>query len=162
MNKSLFQITEEQSYLLQIIEENEGELTPELEEALTLNQMGLEVKAESYIHVIKRLQADVQLAKDYEATAKAFRAKKEKAIERLEQALLNAVLRFDKIETGIHTVSTRKSESVEITDEQKLSTEYTTVKLVVTPNKTLIKSAIKAGKEVPGAVLKVNDNLSIK
>ena len=162
MNKSLFQITDEQSKLLQFIDENDGEFTPEIEEALVISQQELATKSQNYIYVLKRLEAEKEMAKEVEAQAKAFRAKKEKAIARLENALLDATLRFGKIESGIHTVSTRKSESVVITDHWKIPAEYTTPKLEVVPNKNMIKAAIKSGKEVPGAELVVKDNLSIK
>ena len=53
MKQSLYNIIEEQKYTLQEIELMEGELTPELEEQLTINAQQLESKSIAYLEVVK-------------------------------------------------------------------------------------------------------------
>lgn len=66
---------------------------------------------------------------------------------------------LDKTKAGTFTVSTRKSESVVLEDgfEDK---DYGTYEFKA--NKKLIKDALKAGVEIQGAKLVVNDTLQIK
>lgn len=160
--KSLFQINHEYMLLASELEETGGELTPELEQALTIHEAELSQKSENYLHVIRRLKADCDMAKQYEEQAKAFRKSKEKVIERLENALLDAAKLYGKFEAGISTISTRKSESIQITDIEKIPNEYLTRKVIESPDKGRIKDAIKSGETVPGAELVQNINLSIK
>lgn len=162
VSKSLFHISEDMQAILNLLEEMDGEFTPDMEQVLIISQQELAIKTESYIHVLHKLYADVRMAKEHEDAAKAYRTKKGKIIERLENALLDATLRFGKIETGIHTVSTRKSESIVITHEEQLPNDFKIMKLTTSPDKAAIKKAIKAGESVPGAELVTNNNLSIK
>ena len=160
MNKSLFQISAEYVALADLLEYDE--VTPELEKSLRINQVELQVKAENYLHVIANLKAQIQMAKDAEAQAKAYRARKEKAVERLETSLLDAVKLYGKFEAGIYTVSTRKSEKVVVQFPDVVPEEYLRRKLVVEPDKIKIKEALCSGKNVTGCHLEANTNLVVK
>ena len=160
MNKSLFQISAEYVALADLLEYDE--VTPELENSLRINQVELQVKAENYLHVIANLKAQIQMAKDAEAQAKAYRARKEKAVERLETSLLDAVKLYGKFEAGIYTVSTRKSEKVVVQFPDVVPEEYLRRKLVVEPDKIKIKEALCSGKNVIGCHLEANTNLVVK
>ncbi len=59
-------------------------------------------------------------------------------------------------------ISFRASEQTVIDNADAVPEEYMTVKTTYTPNKTAIKEAIKAGKEVPGAHLEQKKNIQIK
>ncbi|MDE7406447.1 MAG: siphovirus Gp157 family protein [Clostridiales bacterium] len=77
----------------------------------------------------------------------------------------SAVLQACGIErvNGVHAVILfRRSEQTVIDDESELPDEYTTTKITVTPDKTKIKNAIKAGQAVPGARLVEKLNIQIK
>ena len=52
-----------------------------------------------------------------------------------------------------HELSSRKSQAVEIDDEQTLAPEWLTVKTTTQPDKAAIKEALKAGQQIPGAQL---------
>jgi hypothetical protein len=67
-----------------------------------------------------------------------------------------------KIESPLIKISYRLSQSVNITDESKLSDNFFTTKITKTPSKTAIKDAIDSGTEVKGAELVDNLNLQIK
>lgn len=59
-------------------------------------------------------------------------------------------------------ISFRKSEQTVIDDESALPKEFLIEKITYSPDKTKIKSAIKAGEEVQGAHIEVKQNIQIK
>jgi hypothetical protein len=163
-NKSLYNIRIDHLSLLKEIEENEGELTPELETALALTQDELQDKAISYGFVIKHFDNDIDII---EAEMKRLYSLKEKAERRKElfkQRLSEALQQFgvEKITTPLLKLSFRKSEAVEITDGESIPAEYYDEKIVTTLSKTRIKEAIKEGQIVKGAELVTKQNLQIK
>jgi hypothetical protein len=162
LSRSLFEIQTDLLSLFNAIEEAEGEITPEQEQQLTITRSELQLKGLNYVHFIKKLEQDLELAKVYEQQVKAFKTRKEKLIQRLKDTLLDAVELHGPIETEIFKIGTRKSESVEILSEGDLPMHYYNSKLVKTVDKVKIKEALKRGELVPGAELKQNNNLSIK
>jgi len=164
MSKSLYNIAAEYQHLSDQLIESEGELTPELQELLSINKDELEYKGQSYAMVIKGYESDITVIDSEIQRLKGLADKRNKAIERLKNNLKAAMLLYgyDKIETPLVKLSFRKSESVEIINEAQLDQKYMVEKITVTPNKVAIKNDIKAGIEVEGAVLSVNQNLQIK
>jgi hypothetical protein len=160
--KSLFIIQNELLTLIESIEEAGGEVTPEQESQLVISRSELANKSVNYIHYIKKLESDLELAKVYEAQIKSWKDRKTKIIDRLKDALLNAVLINGDIETEIFKISTRKSESVEVMEESAIPMHYFTSKLVKQLDKAKIKEDIKKGETIPGVELRENKNLSIK
>lgn len=69
---------------------------------------------------------------------------------------------IERIDGVQAVISFRRSEQTIIDDESELPDEYTTTKITVTPDKTKIKNAIKAGQAVPGARLIEKRNIQIK
>ena len=94
-----------------------------------------------------------QLADSYE--------KKMNNIEKSMDFFLNA---YNKKEfnTELYKLSYRKSEAVEITNENALPQEFMKEKITTAPDKTAIKEAIKSWKEVPWASIITKQNLQIK
>ena len=74
--KSMYQIRVEHLSLMQMIEENEGELTPEIEQALMLSSEDFNEKALSYGLVVKHFDDEASIV--------------EKEIERLSKILAQA------------------------------------------------------------------------
>ena len=99
---------------------------------------------------IKRLQA---LKKSYKSNK-----------ERLKQYLAYNLEQLwkDKLETELFKFSFRKSEAVEILDEDKIPADYKKQEIVYKIDKTAIKKDLKDWKEVPWTNLKINKNLQIK
>ena len=54
---SIYQISAEQQRINEMLFESEGELTPELEEALAINEANLAIKAEDYATSILKFNA---------------------------------------------------------------------------------------------------------
>lgn len=71
-------------------------------------------------------------------------------------------LKGEKFETPKGAVSYKKSESVEITDKEKLPTEFLRVVISTSPDKAAIKAAIKAGSKIDGAQVVEHQNVQIK
>ncbi len=67
--------------------------------------------------------------------------------------------RIDGIQT---TISFRASEQTVIDDESALPEEYIVTKVTTAPDKTKIKTAIKAGQTIPGAHVESRRNIQIK
>ena len=94
MGKSLFNIEEEYLQLMQEIEELEGELTPELDEKLKINQEELESKIKAYHHIIENMKGDMQLIKDESERLANLKKSKESLIDKLKGKVLNATTIF--------------------------------------------------------------------
>ena len=79
----------------------------------------------------------------------------------MKEAISNALQNYgiEKIETPLVKMSFRKSSSVEV-DETKLNQKW--FKYVATPDKTLIKQAIKEGEVIDGAEIVEKLNLQVK
>jgi hypothetical protein len=65
-----------------------------------------------------------------------------------------------RYETPLAKLSTRKSQAVDVLDEQLIPADFWVIKKEV--SKSTISQAIKDGAEVPGAQMKDNISLSIR
>lgn len=159
---NLYEITREALELASLLETEE--LTPELEAALLINQEQLQAKAGNYAKVIANIQSDADAIDTEIKRLKAMKESKERAIDRLKDAVKNAMLvsNIDKIESPLFKLALRRSESVEVDLVEALPSDFRTIKNVVTADKVAIKEAIKRGENVIGARLIENFNLQIK
>lgn len=163
--KSMYQIRVDHLSLMQMIEDADGELTEEIEQALNLTQDEFNEKALSYGLVVKHFDDEAEIINKeiLRLSDKLKQAQKRK--ELFMQRLGEAMLQFgvEKIETPTLKLSFRKSESIEIEDES-LIPEFVKEEVPATwkISKTKIKAAIKEGQTIPGASLVVNQNLQIK
>jgi hypothetical protein len=161
---SLFNITKDHLELVNALIENGGELTDEIQTALQISEAELRQKSESYAYVIKQLNSDIIAIDTEMQRLKKLTQAREKAITRMEDALLQAMEAYDiqKIETPLLKLSIRNTEAVEILDEDLISAEFKKEKITCTIDKTAIKNAIKNGEMVIGATIKQNRHLNIK
>ena len=109
---------------------------------------------------IKNLRSD---AAQYDEEAKTFAARKKAAQTKADSltAYLSSMLNGEKVKDREYSISWRKSESVNITDDSLLPDTY----LVPQPpkvDKAGIKAALKAGTAVTGAELAEKNNIQIK
>lgn len=110
---------------------------------------------------IKNLLAEAEAVK-HEKDAMAERQKRlEKKAESLKRYLTYA-LNGEKFSTPKVAMTFRKSESVVIPDEAIIPNEYCNISVVRKPDKTVIKKALKDGKDVMGAELITKQNIQIK
>lgn len=161
MKQSLYNITEDQRYNLQEIEAMEGELTPELEEAMAITAMQLEHKSLNYLTIIKSREAfNIQIDEEVKRL-QGMKKRNVNLVGRLKENLLSAVKTFGEYNAGLNSFGTRKSSTVEVLDVNSLPVEYKTVKVTEAANKTAIKAALKSGIEIEGCSIKENLNLKI-
>lgn len=82
--------------------------------------------------------------------------------ERLKSMMLNAIKTSNqsKIKTDLYSFNIRKSEAVNILDEDKIGRKYMKVKYTISLSD--IKKDIKDGVDVQGAEIKTNESLNIK
>lgn len=109
------------------IESTKGELTPELESALTKTQVNLLSKVDAYFAVMERLDLSVEFWKRKEDEAKAVRKSLENAVESFKERLKMTMLNMDqKTLVGdeiIFTLSPTRGR-VEIVDQVAAETNY--------------------------------------
>lgn len=122
---NIYQISQELLSIFDIIEENGGELTPELEEALTLTQESFNNKIKDYTNVVKMLQNEIMDIKVEKARLNELQKSKEKTIDRLKSIIVKAINDFGDtnktgskfIDYGTGKVSIRKSTTVEVDED---------------------------------------------
>lgn len=160
---NIYQI--EQDYLnlsSQIIEAG-GEITPEIETALTINKEQLQAKGVNYAYVIKSLENDVTAIDEEIKRLNALKLSRNKTTELLKSTIKQAMQLYgiEELKTPTLKINFRKSESVEV-DDTVLDDLFCNFKTVRTPDKAKIKDFIKGGGVIEGAVLNINFNLQIK
>lgn len=158
---TLYEISAEQQRLNYLLEESGGELTPEIQELLIINEGNFLSKSENYAKAILHYKAVEQTIKAEQERLDAFKKTAQKTQEKLREKLSEAMILFEKEKIEFNTIklSFRKSQSVQIIDESKIPNEFIKVKTEI--DKAGIKEALKS-KSIPGAILQDNLNLQIK
>lgn len=159
---SLYNITTEQLRINELLEELEGELTPEIEEALIINEDNFLAKSEGYIESIayfkaKQEAADVRI-KEYQRIKRIAENAEKRLKERMQWAM--EVLGRDKVEVGLHKMSLRSSQAVNITNEAHIPNQY--IKVETKIDKESLKRDLKAGLVIEGAELVTNKSIMIR
>ncbi|QQV91464.1 hypothetical protein M1M25_gp032 [Tenacibaculum phage Gundel_1] len=164
MKKSLYNINEDQQKLVEELIKSDGELTPEMEEQLVLNEKNRNQKAVAYMEVISSQKLKVSGVDSEIKRLQALKKREGKIIEKLEANLLSCVKAFGNFEVGTLKFGTRKSQVVEIDVEKKdkIPSEFKTSTTTVTISKTAIKDYLKIeGNKIEGCKLVTNLNLKI-
>ena len=91
---NIFNISQELEDIFYQIEENGGEITPELEERLAITEDKLHDKLDSYRRVHSKLLSDAKTCKEEETRIAKLRKTKENQAERLKDTMLTAVQQF--------------------------------------------------------------------
>ena len=156
MSMSIYQID---AAMMELIDEETGEIKDfEQFEQLALDH---DNKIENIGCWIKNLEA---LEKDLKEEADALieRAKKAKKNAEKLKELIAYALHGEKFDSVRCEVRWRKSESVEIEDEDKIPKKYLVKKITFSPDKKTIKEILKVGKTVKGCKLVQKLNAQIK
>jgi hypothetical protein len=165
---TLWQLTQEELSFISLMEENGGEVNDEIIEELAIRKENFKYKAEAYAKFILKLESEADQAAAEIKRIQALKKAKENTVARLRESLLAALMVFTeedakgirRYETPLAKLSTRKSQAVEVLDEQLIPADFWVIKKEV--SKSTISQAIKDGAEVPGAQLKDNISLSIR
>lgn len=118
---SIFDIEKDKLDLFEELENNGGELTPELKEALQLNEQETTAKVKSYVEYINKLKGDIALIKSEKDRLDKLQKSKETAIKSISHLVTYAINHFgveDKkgkryFDWGTGKVSIRQSIAIE-------------------------------------------------
>lgn len=122
---NIFEIEQDLLSIFDEIEENEGELTPELEEKLEITQENFKNKVESYINLIKIKDGELNtISKEIDRLEKLADSKTRLQLK-LQKIILDAVNKFGDVsksgakffDYGTGKVSIRKTQVVDTNDE---------------------------------------------
>lgn len=161
---SLYTISGDLLALLSAIEANDGEITPDIEQALAITEDQFAAKATDYGLAILNLEAMAKAAKAEKERLAGLQKFYENVSNRLRSALCGAmdVLDHPKVESPSVRLFLRYTTATEVDDVTKLPDEFVTTKIEDVPDKAAIKKALQEGREVPGAHLVENVSLQIK
>ena len=158
---TLYEINAELARLMDgAVDEETGEINEDAIEAIENMQMAWEEKVENIGCFIKNLRADAEAIK----TEKMALAKRQQSLENKAERLKNYLydmLNGQTLSSPRVAIGYRKSVQVKCDDMSVVPTEYLRVKEPEL-DKTLVKEALKNGKEVAGCYLEEVNNLQIK
>lgn len=123
---SIFEIQQDLIDVFEEIESNEGILTEELEDKLTITQDRFKEKIKSYADYIKHLEGQIQTIKVEKQRLDDLKKSKEKTIERLKDTMAYAINMFGDVnKSGNHyveydtgKVTVRPTESVSLDSDR--------------------------------------------
>ena len=162
MKTTLYDIKKEYLELINQVEELEGEITPEIEEKLIINQNELQNKAIAYHSVILAKDAfNMQIDNEIKRL-QALKKRNNTLIDNLKNRLVGAIQTFGEFTIGTNTFGLRKSERVEVEDVNQLPKEYKTIKVNEQADKVAIKKDLKLGKQIENCYIVEQFNLKIK
>lgn len=162
MKKSLYNI--EKEYLEIANQLENGELSEELETALSINQQELQTKAVKYAYVIKEVESEISIVDSEIKRLQDLKKSKKNASERLKNSIHNAMEMYgiNEIKSETIKLNFRKSEGV-IGGSENLPDELVTIiPEQRKPSLTAIKQAIKDGELVDGYEIETRYSLQIK
>jgi hypothetical protein len=132
----------------------------ELEAALLAeegNKAAIAAKADATCWVIEHLRGQGAYRQQQAKRLTALAAADNNRADALETSLVLVLTRLEPKATRFsfpnHELTSRKSQAVEIDDEETLDPQWLTATTTTKPDKTAIKAAIKAGQQIPGAQL---------
>jgi len=153
---SLYTITSKTNELVALITDNGGELTENDEQILTGLQNELIVKTDSIVSVHKKMNDHIglidQRVKELQELKRIRVNERERFESYVDQCM--TALGTEKIEGDFGKISYRKMpESVEITDDKKITDNYKITTVDTKISVAQIKADLKNGVEVEGAKL---------
>lgn len=161
-NFTIYQIAAEYRHLETLLMENGGEITPEIEDALAINEANLTTKAENYALLIRKHEGLQDVVDAEIKRLQAIKKSSSNLVARLKESLSFGMqaCECEKIEVGTFKVGFRKSTSVVIDEETAIPSEF--IKITTSVDKKSIGDALKSGIAVGGAHLETKLNISIR
>jgi hypothetical protein len=145
---------------LEADDDTRAQALAELEAALLAeegNKAALAAKADATCWVIEHLRGQAAYRQQQARRLTELSRSDASRADALEDSLVLVLTRLQPAATRFsfpnHELSSRKSQAVEIDDEDALPTEWLALKTTSQPDKAAIKEALKAGHLIPGAQL---------
>lgn len=160
---TLYSIATEMQVLAQEIIEHEGEITPEIEAKLDQLKEAVSGKTDSVAFVIQEAQDRIAITKERikketewlkraENNLKSFMGYVQGCMEQMGHSEIKGESSRLYIKKGMEVVEVDESKIEEIPNN------FVKIKTTVTPDKRLLKEALKLGQSIPGVTLKRNPN----
>ena len=119
---NIFQISQDLLDVFNELEENDGELTDELEKRLTVSQAEFKTKVEGYTKVIKQAESDIELVDKEIKRLQELKKSKNNAIDRLKKVIAWAIETFGETnksgnkyyDYGTGKITVRTTQKVEV------------------------------------------------
>lgn len=161
--KSLFEIGNEYLEIYRFLEDNGGEITPEIETALAINKSNLQEKSQNYISLIKEIEGRSRTVEIEIKRLQALKKRNDTFVLKLKENIANAMkmLEIDEIRTDLNKINFRKSKSVQIEDVEMLPNDCVIIEKKPI-SKTELKKRIENGEVINGVSIIENLNLQIK
>ena len=141
-------------------DDSRAQALAELEAALLAeegNKQALAAKADATCWVIEHLRGQASYRQQQARRLTELSRSDASRADALEDSLVLVLTRLQPKATRFsfpnHELSSRKSQAVEIDDEEALPPEWLALKTTSQPDKAAIKEALKAGHLIPGAQL---------
>ena len=141
-------------------DDSRSQALAELEAALMAeegNKAALAAKADATCWVIEHLRGQASYRQQQAKRLTDLSRSDAGRADALEESLVLVLTRLQPQATRFsfpnHELTSRRSQAVEIDDEQALAPEWLTVKTTSQPDKAAIKQALKAGHQIPGVQL---------
>lgn len=161
---NLYDIQQQFRDLVRRIEEADGEITGDMEEALAINDIDWIQKAEAYCVVITESEAEAQAIATEIGRLSKMRQAKTALANRLRTMLALALKeRGGSLKLPCFSLSFFETKAVDVDVAVDLSTlpKYL-VREKIEPDKSAIKLALEAGKVIAGCRIATHTNLRIK
>lgn len=121
---NIFEIQNDLLNIFQNIEDNDGEITPEMEEQLAITQENFSNKLKSYADVVKLRKNEINLIDDEIKRLNEVKKSKKSLIDRLNKIITEAVIKFGNetksggnfFDYGTGKISIRNTKKVETND----------------------------------------------
>jgi len=161
--KTLFEIGNEYLEIYHLLEDNGGEITPEIETALAINKSNLQEKSQNYISLIKEIEGRSRTVEIEIKRLQALKKRNDTFVLKLKENIANAMrmLEIDEIRTDLNKINFRKSKSVQIEDVEMLPNDCVIIEKKPI-SKTELKKRIENGEVINGVSIIENLNLQIK
>ncbi|MCX5930317.1 MAG: siphovirus Gp157 family protein [Cyanobacteria bacterium] len=141
-------------------DDSRNQALAELEAALLAeegNKQALAAKADATCWVIEHLRGQAAYRQQQAKRLTELSRSDAGRAEALEESLVLVLTRLQpgaaRFSFPNHELTSRRSQVVEIDDEQALAPEWLTVKTTTQPDKAAIKEALTSGQQIPGAQL---------
>lgn len=145
--KSLFEIGNEYLEIYHLLEDNGGEITPEIETALAINKTNLQEKSQNYISLIKEIEGRSRTVEIEIKRLQSLKKRNDTFVLKLKENIANAMrmLEIDEIRTDLNKINFRKSKSVQIEDIEMLPNDCVIIEKKPI-SKTELKKELKTAK----------------
>ena len=161
--RNIYELTSDYLAVQELIEQ--GEFDAEvLADTLQGIEDEMEIKAENYGLVMKNIEALSNGVKAEIERLTAYKKQLDQGVASMKENLSKGLLAAEKtkFKTDHFAFSFRKSETVNVIDQNLVPVDYIKVKTKETVDKTALKKALKNGLETEGATIVEKQNLQIK